>query len=121
MKIMTGADCESIMLFESRYEKMCFRREVFTDAERSYIESKKLGRFRTATGIWCAKEAAAKALGRGLYGLLPRELEVCHQENGAPYLKLHGSALEQYGHLQFSVSISHSRDTAFAVCTVLEE
>lgn len=119
MKIMTGADCESIMLFEFRYEKLCFK--VFTEGERSYIERKGMGRIRTAAGIWCAKEAVSKALGRGLYGLLPKELEVCHHENGAPYLRLHGSALEQYGHLQFSISISHSGDTAFAVCTVLEE
>ena len=121
MKIMTGADCESIMLFEPRYEKMSFRKEVFTEAERSYIESKKLGRIRTAAGIWCAKEAAAKALGRGLFGLLPTELEICHRETGAPYLQLHGSALARYGHLQSSISISHSGDTAFAVCTFLEE
>lgn len=121
MKIMTGADCQSIQGFESRYNKMSFRTEIYTEAERSYIESKKLGRFRTAAGLWCAKEAVAKALGRGLYGLLPKELEICHLESGAPYLKLHGSALEQYGHLQFSISISHTGYTAFAVCTVLEE
>ena len=121
MKIMTGADCQSISALETSYNKESFRTRVYTEAERSYIESKKLGRIPTAAGLWCAKEAVAKALGRGLFGLLPTELEICHSENGAPYLQLHGSALAQYGHLQFSVSISHSADTAFAVCTVLEE
>ena len=121
MKIMTGCDCETISRFQGRYEKESFRSGVYTPGEQAYIESKQAGRYRTAAGIWCAKEAAAKALGRGLFGLLPTELEICHRETGAPYLLLHGSALARYGHLQSSVAISHSGDTAFAVCTFLEE
>ena len=73
-----------------------------------------------AAGIYCAKEAAAKALGRGLYGLLPAELEVGHEPGGVPVLHLHGTALQQYGGFSFSISISHSGDYAIAFCVAAE-
>ena len=63
----------------------------------------------------------AKALGRGLFGLLPKELGVEWDERGSPYPVLTGSAAEQYGQVQLAVSISHSGDTAFATCVALEE
>ena len=120
MKIRNGCDVEQIARFEALLQKEHFCSRVFTDAEREHIQ--KSGHPEaTAAGIYCAKEAMSKALGRGLFGLQPKELGLKWDERGAPCPVLTGNAAAQYGHLQMSVSISHSRDTAFATCVVLEE
>ncbi len=121
MRIQTGCDVEQISRVGRllRQERFCER--FFTLAEREHLAAAGPRREQTAAGIFCAKEAISKALGRGLYGLLPRELGLEWDGQGAPFVVLTGSARAQYGHLQLSVSISHSVDTAFAVCTALEE
>lgn len=120
MKIRTGCDVEQIARFEELLKKAHFCQRVFTEAEREHIE--KSGHPEaTAAGIFCAKEAMAKALGRGLFGLLPCELGIEWDQRGAPYPRLTGSAAAQYGQIQLAVSISHSEDTAFATCVALEE
>ena len=63
-----------------------------------------------------AEEAAAKALGRGLFGLRPDQLEVLWDEQGAPVLRLHGAAAESYGGWQLALSIAHSGGMAVAFC-----
>ena len=120
MILNVGTDLEQIAPFQQRCLKTSFMNGVYTDQERDYIAAKACPA-ETAAGIYCAKEAAAKALGRGLFGLKPKELEIVYDANGAPQLQLHGSALEQYGNLRFSLSISHSRDFAMAVCVAFQE
>lgn len=120
MKIRAGCDVEQISRFEGLLKKAHFCQRAFTDAEWEHIENSGHPE-ATAAGIFCAKEAMAKALGRGLFGLLPKELGVEWDERGAPYPVLTGSAAEQYGQVQLAVSISHSGDTAFATCVALEE
>ncbi len=120
MKLTTGCDVEQISRFTSLLEKEHFCARVFTDAERAHLESSP-HKVQTAAGIYCAKEAISKALGRGLFGLRPQELGLEWDARGAPFVVLTGSAKAQYGHLQLAVSISHSGDTAFATCVALEE
>lgn len=119
MQLRTGVDIELIARFGRLLGKPSFMRGVYTAREQAYIESRP-NRAQTAAGLFCAKEAAAKALGRGLFGLLPRELEVAHDQAGVPCLCLHGAAQERYGKLHFSLSISHSGDYAVAFCVVTE-
>ena len=102
MKIRTGCDVEQISRFEGLLKKAYFCQRAFTDAEWEHIENSGHPE-ATAAGIFCAKEAMAKALGRGLFGLLPKELGVEWDERGAPYPVLTGSAAEQYGQVQLAV------------------
>lgn len=118
MQLRTGVDIEQTARFERLLSKPSFMRGVYTSEERSYIESRS-NRAQTAAGLFCAKEAAAKALGRGLFGLLPRELEILHDRVGAPALRLHGAAQASYGKLSFSLSISHSGDYVVAFCVAM--
>ena len=67
-----------------------------------------------AAGLFCAKEAAAKALGLGLFGLRPNEIEIDHDEKGAPILRLLGAAKARFPQAEFSLSISHSREYVIA-------
>lgn len=120
MKIRTGCDLEGVARFEELLKKEHFCRRVYTEAEREHI-AKSGHPVQTAAGIYCAKEAISKALGRGLFGLLPAELGVIWDAAGAPQAVLTGSAAQQYGHLQIAVSISHSGEMAMATCVILEE
>ncbi len=116
MQLQVGTDIERIERFVALVQKEHFLRRVFTDAEQQYLQSKQARAPQTAAGLFCAKEAAAKALGEGLYGLKPCEIEVFHDDKGAPALRLLGEAAARYGHFSFSLSISHSGDFAIAVC-----
>jgi holo-[acyl-carrier protein] synthase len=88
------------------------RRIVFSERELAHAET--LGAQRRTeylAGRFCAKEAAAKALGRGLgQGLTWREIEVLADAHGAPTVRLSGGAkavAEQAGVARIDISLSH--------------
>jgi holo-[acyl-carrier protein] synthase len=69
---------------------------------------------------WAAKEAFIKALGGRGAGVVYRDIEVVRQPDGAPQLRLHGTAalaLAACGASGALVSLSHERD--YAVATVV--
>ena len=76
----------------------------FTERELEYINGKGAGRFESAAGIFAAKEAYFKALGTGIAHGRIQDVEVTHDELGAPKIK--GASL----------SIAHTLTTAVAVC-----
>lgn len=88
------------------------RRIVFSAAELAHAET--LGaprRTEYLAGRFCAKEASAKALGRGLgQGLVWHEIEVLTDAHGAPRVRLGGGALavaERAGVERIDLSLSH--------------
>lgn len=100
-----------------------FLARIFTPAERAYCDSRKNPAMHYAARF-AAKEAAAKALGTGIGGHAGlHDLEVTHNEGGAPELRLAGAALDfaaKHGISRIMISLSHSRDhaaaNAVAVC-----
>jgi holo-[acyl-carrier protein] synthase len=95
-----------------------FRRRVFTEAELAYCRGRKLETMHLA-GRWAAKEAAAKALGTGVYGSLRfHDVEITNDERGKPVMTLSGDAAriaEEIGASRLHVSISHTRFHSTAV------
>lgn len=70
-----------------------------------------------------AKEAFGKALGSGLKGIVLRDIEVLHDQNGRPLLQLKGTAkalLDQQGDVNCFISLSHKGQYGIA-CVVLEK
>ena len=118
MTLRNGIDMERIQRFASILKNEYFCRRIFTERERAYVEQSGHPA-ATAAGIFCAKEAVAKALGRGLFGLLPREIGLDWTERGDPFVTLTGSAARQYGAWKLAVSVTHTGDYAAAVCTAL--
>ncbi|MFJ9718466.1 holo-ACP synthase [Streptomyces sp. NPDC101213] len=98
------------------------RRIVFSAAELARADGLGAGR-RTEflAGRFCAKEASAKALGRGLgQGLVWHEIEVLSDAHGAPRVLLRGGALavaEQAGIERIDVSLSHH--AGLVVCVAI--
>jgi len=116
MGVLIGCDIEKTDRFARLMQKESFLSGVYTPGERRYIAAHPQPH-RAAAGLFCAKEAAAKALGDGLFGLKPTELEVVHR-NGQPFMRLLGGALKKYPLAAFSLSISHGGDYTMSVCAV---
>lgn len=111
---MIGIDTIRISRIKKAIETAAFKDKVFTAAEQSYCNGK-ADRAQSYAGIFCAKEAAVKALGIGFgSGIMPSDIEVVHSENGAPMLNFYGGAAEKFKPYSSSVSISHDGDYAVA-------
>jgi holo-[acyl-carrier protein] synthase len=101
-----------------------FLAKLFTPDERAYCESRKHPAMHYAARF-AAKEAAVKALGTGIganAGL--HDLEVIHDEAGAPKLRLSGAAeafAKQHGITGIQISLTHARDYAAANAIALAE
>ena len=97
-----------------------FRQRVYTEREIAYCESKLTGSYQSYAGIYAAKEAFLKALGTGLrYGSW-QDIEVCHDEFGAPSLSITGAfkkIMQERMYKESIVSISHCR--SYAMSTVI--
>jgi len=109
-------------------------RRIFTPREIDYfskkntsIEGLMLGQDlkhscqETIAGIWCAKEAFFKALGTGIAPSTILELEVLHNQYGAPYYKISSKLYDAHRFLstaKIHVSITHTKTTAIAVCVI---
>jgi holo-[acyl-carrier protein] synthase len=101
-----------------------FLAKLFTVAERAYCESRKNPAMHYAARF-AAKEAAVKALGTGIGGNAGlQDLEVVHDEAGAPKLRLSGAAeafAKQHGITGIQISLTHARDYAAANAIALAE
>jgi holo-[acyl-carrier protein] synthase len=101
-----------------------FEEEIFTEGERAYCR-RRADPFPHFAARFAAKEAALKALRRGIFGggvdRGLREVEVVRGE-GAPRLVLHGNALrlaERGGWSVADVSLTHDGDLAMASVILL--
>jgi len=95
---------------------------VYTELEREHC----CGRVERLATRFAAKEAATKALGTGLRGIGPTEIEVVSEANGQPRLRLHGRARERATALRItSMSVSLTRTSiaaeAFVVALAADE
>ena len=103
----------------SRMEKLLaddrFLSRYFTQQEAEYIRSRGALAAQSMAGIWAAKEAALKAMGTGIRFSM-KDVEILHDEMGAPVCRLHGAAAGMGGCM---VSITHEGGIAAAVCVLI--
>ncbi|QNK40920.1 NAD(P)H-hydrate dehydratase [Caproicibacter fermentans] len=69
---------------------------------------------QSVAASFCAKEAFSKAVGTGLSGFCLREAELLREPNGKPRLQLTGKAAHLAENMRFSVSVTHTAETAAA-------
>lgn len=116
MKLSTGVDIIEIARIERLLKKegadLCGR--VFTEAEWLRID----GAAHRAASCFAAKEAVAKALGTGIRGFSLTDIEIIHDDMGAPCAILHGNAGKLLGERGISLSISHSKLSAVAFAVI---
>lgn len=85
------------------------------DADEHARAARRRDPMPTYAGIWCAREAAAKAL-RAWVRVGPRALHVRHAADGRPAIVLPPALV---GHFAVDISISHSADAAIAAAVAL--
>ena len=116
--IGVGTDLCDVLRIEKAMQSEHFMARVFTDGERAYIAAQGKGAPRSASAMFAAKEAVAKALGTGFSGgVMPDQIEVTHAPSGAPQAALHGAALrrlEEMGGERVMISLTHEREMAAA-------
>ncbi|MCI2128900.1 MAG: holo-ACP synthase [Sphaerochaeta sp.] len=66
-------------------------------------------------GRYAAKEALGKALGCGLLGLSPVDINTANDANGRPYITVYGEVKHLVGEKKILLSISHDNPVAIAV------
>ena len=94
-----------------------FRERCFTEAERSYCDSR-VNPPQHYAARFAGKEAVGKALGSGVR-FTWREIEISGRPK--PGVRLSGRTkawAERLGAEQIELSMTHSRDLATAVCVV---
>jgi holo-[acyl-carrier protein] synthase len=120
MMLRTGIDLVEISRFEELNPAIRerFFQRVFTPQELREAQ----GLMPSLAGRFAAKEAVAKALGCGIGPVAWREIEIREGSLGEPVLELHGAArllADQYGLVEWAISISHTRAQAAAVAVAL--
>ena len=112
-----GVDLVEISRIIKGCKNQRFVDRVYSPAEQKLFCGERM-RYESLAGNWAAKEAFSKSLGTGVRGFKLTDVEILRDELGAPYLRLSGKAkeiAEQRG-LRFSVSITHTKELAEAVC-----
>lgn len=105
-----GVDSVEIDRIARSAKRPAFLAKVFTPGEVAYAS----GRAESLAAAYAAKEAFSKALGCGLSGICLREVEVVHDERGAPSLALSGETEKACRGLHFLLSLTHDRTHATA-------
>ena len=113
-----GTDIVEVCRIEEKIARSdFFKAHVFSENEIAYCEKQKKP-FIHFAARWAVKEAYLKAYGVKFIGnhRLP-EIETIHNEDGKPFLKLNGKALEDFKEKKYTnihLSISHTDSLAIA-------
>lgn len=112
-----GTDIIEIRRIATALVKPRFVQRVYTAQEQTALRDAGAQAPQRAAGLFCAKEAVAKALGTGFaQGLHLTDIEVTYAPTGAPQARVHGRDT-----LRVLLSISHCREYATATALVWEE
>jgi holo-[acyl-carrier protein] synthase len=116
--MFTGVDIVQI----SRIDDLISRhgpvlKRFFTEQELAYCQDRGKGQAASMAGIFAAKEALFKALGTGFRQGKWTDVEVVHDEWGAPHFRFYGfyaEAVPKRSPHTAALSISHDGDYAIA-------
>lgn len=99
-------------------KKELFLERVFTRGELDYAAKKRRPEKHLA-GRFAAKEAVVKALSAGiLSGISLKDVEVVNRADGRPLIKLGPTAADAAGGRPVHLSISYTKEFAFAFVMV---
>ena len=119
MILGVGLDVCEISRMEELLGHGHFMQRVMSPAEQAYIQSRGKNAAQTAAGLYAAKEALLKALGTGIFTLSLADIEITHDERGAPRFCPTGKAaqaLRERNVARTHLSITHDGGVAAAVC-----
>ena len=115
---MIGFDLQQVD--KIKYPEKLLNR-IGLEGEIEYIKKFPENFAEKVASLWSAKEAVFKALDFEDKNVSFRDIELCHKENGAPYIKLYGKMKEQFERIKakkIEISISHQENIVGAVVIV---
>ena len=92
--------------------------KIALQSEKDYIAKFRCDFKIRVASLWATKEAVFKAMDLCEGDISYKEIEVCHKENGAPYIKVYGKAKESLKDKQIEISISHQKSVVGAVAII---
>lgn len=118
--MIAGIGCDIIEVSRVRKAagKERFLTRCFTDCERAYFAACGAHAAESMAAHFAAKEAVSKALGTGVSGFGMTDIEVLHNELGAPYVRLYNNAAKAAGGAFVHLSLSHCREYAAAYAVI---
>ena len=122
MKILQGIDLLKIERINKIYSKFGdkFLSRIFSSKEIEQIKEKSKYTSKIASKF-SAKEATSKAIGTGFSeGVKFKDIEIINEENGKPFVKLHGKASQRLNDiLSSSISISDEDGLVITIVTFI--
>lgn len=118
MNVSNGVDIVKVSRIENLLteKKDRFLNKIFTEEEIKYINTKN-NNPETLSGIFAAKEAISKLLGTGIGKVSWKDIGICHDEKGKPYVELYNEGSKvcfELGIDRINLSISHEKEYAIA-------
>jgi len=114
---MIGFDLQEVRKIKNE-DKLLLK--IAVQSEIDYIDSFVKNRKEKVASLWAVKEAVFKALDINAGEISFKEIELCHKENGLPFVKLSGKALNIFNQKfkSIEISISHQKSIvgAIAIC-----
>lgn len=116
--ILNGIDLVYISRFEHLMENKTFMNSIFLESELTYI--KEHPNLSAIAGIYAAKEACLKALKKGINHYSLKDIEISHNKDNAPFIIFHNDLKKDFEIKSISLSISHDKDYAIAMVSILK-
>ena len=115
-----GNDIIEIKRIEKAVSKKSFVKKVYTEKEIEYIISKG-NRAESYAGKFSAKEAVSKALGTGVRGFSPNDIEILNNELGKPYVVFRNNIKDFNNKYFVEISISHCREYVVSTAIIFKK
>ena len=115
---MIGFDLQKVDRIENGDKLL---QKIALESEVEYIQKFAKKQKEKIATLWAVKEATFKALDISSGEISFKEIELCHKESGAPFVKLYGKAQERFEALKakkIEISISHQEDIVGAVVLI---
>jgi len=125
LELLIGTDIIEVERIKASLENKVngrFSARVFTEEEVRYCESRGASKYQSYAARFAGKEAVSKAFGTGIGANAQfNEIEILNDDNGKPYVNLHGRAkkyFEALGASGISITLSHCREYAVAYVVI---
>ena len=123
MIIGTGVDILDYRRIERLYDKFAdkFTKKIFTTQEIEFCQKRRLF-IQSIAKMFSIKEAVIKAISN-VSGIFWHDIEIFHDKNGKPFIKLSGKALEkvQLKADAFNIEVSVSDEPPYICAFVILE
>ena len=121
MNISCGIDIIEIERIKKAIDSLGdkFLKEVYTENEIEYCESKNVMKYQHFAARFAGKEAIFKATSKFLenkYDLKWEDIEILNDNNGRPYAILNKNKIKE--NIEIDISLSHIKDYAVANCVI---